>query len=483
MDEANTNVDEKKTIVDEENSEAGEISEPRKVVKGERRKKSSMRAICCQLSAGASATTFSFSLGNALGWSSPALPKLDAQFSEESKSWISSVLTLGAAFACFYSGFLMDKLGRRFTMLLQVVPLLLSWMMLTFGRSFIVLLLGRFILGMAGGAICMVVPVYLNEISLPEIRGKMGTLFQLSITFGILHIYLVGKHASLSVLSGTSMIFPILALVTMYFLPESPNFLVSKGKFYDAEKSLKWYLKSENVDLELEDLAEFTNERNLSLMSTLKSKTGRRATMIILALMFFQQFSGINVAIFFSVDLFKAAKTDISEYDATIVMGATQWLATLLSNSIVDFTGRRLLMLISLSGMTLTQVALAVYFTCPSENSVHWLPLFSVCMYIISFSFGAGPLPWSMLGELLPPNAKGPISSLAVISNWMMAFIVTVSFSSMKSTLGNAFPFWFYAAICCVGVAVTFVFLPETKGKTLSEIQDALGEYKMNRVV
>lgn len=179
------------------------------------------------------------------------------------------------------------------------------------------------------------------------------------------------------------------------------------------------------------------------------------------------------------------ADTGIDANLSTIVVGIMQVIATFVSVMVVDKLGRRLLLLASASVMALSTIAMGVYFYMKengdSVESLGWLPVCSLCVFIIMFSIGFGPVPWLMMGELFASDIKGVAGSIAGTSNWVLAFIVTKTFVNLKEALGSGPTFWLFAGITVVGAIFVFVFVPETKGKSLNEIQQELEGKKPNQ--
>lgn len=173
------------------------------------------------------------------------------------------------------------------------------------------------------------------------------------------------------------------------------------------------------------------------------------------------------------------ANTGIEPDLATIVVGIMQVIATFVSVLVVDKLGRRLLLLVSALVMALSTIAMGVYFYMKdndeaSVSELGWLPVCALCIFIIMFSIGFGPVPWLMMGELFASDIKGVAGSIAGTSNWVLAFIVTKTFVNLKKALGTGQTFWLFSGITLVGVIFVFLCVPETKGKSLNEIQEGL---------
>lgn len=441
-----------------------------------------------QYVAALSAAGGAFAAGTLLGWTSPAQNRLTGgeygfPVSEAAFSWIGSAMTLGAAFICIPIGFLMNLIGRKLTMLFLVLPFTLGWALLIWAQNVEMMYAARFILGISGGAFCVTAPMYTGEIAHKDIRGTLGSFFQLMITAGILFIYAIGAGLDVYAMSLVCGVVPLIFGSIFVFMPESPTYLVSKNNNESAIKSIQWLRgKDYNYNPELEELKateEQIKQQSVSMGAALLRPVTLKALAISLGLMFFQQLCGINAVIFYSTDIFKDAETGIDENLSTIVVGVMQVIATFVSVMVVDKLGRRLLLLASAIVMAFSTVAMGAYFYMKdndnqSVTNLGWLPVSALCVFIIMFSIGFGPVPWLMMGELFASDVKGVAGSIAGTSNWVLAFIVTKTFVNMKEALGSGQTFWLFAGITVVGAIFVFLLVPETKGKSLNEIQKIL---------
>ncbi|KAH8334852.1 hypothetical protein KR074_003327 [Drosophila pseudoananassae] len=437
-----------------------------------------------------------FACGTLLGWTSPAQTKIvdngsgyDFPVSDTQFSWISSAMTLGAASVCIPIGFLINMIGRKWTMLFLVLPFIVGWAMLIWAPNVGLMYASRYILGIAGGAFCVTAPMYTGEIAQKDIRGTLGSFFQLMITIGILFVYAIGAGLEIFWVSVVCGILPLVFGVIFFFMPESPTYLVAKDRSENAIKSIQW-LRGKDYDYEPE-LAELREtdreirENKVNVWSALNRPVTRKALAISLGLMFFQQVCGINAVIFYSSRIFKEANTGIGEQWATILIGIMQVVATLVSTMVVDKLGRRILLLASGSAMAVATTAIGVYFYLQSQDpdqvsNLGWLPVASLCIFIIMFSMGYGPVPWLMMGELFATDIKGFAGSLAGTSNWLLAFVVTKTFDDLNNGLGIGGTFWLFAGLTVLGVFFVFFAVPETKGKSLNEIQQELAGNRSN---
>ncbi|XP_030372317.1 facilitated trehalose transporter Tret1-2 homolog isoform X2 [Scaptodrosophila lebanonensis] len=439
-----------------------------------------------------------FAAGTLLGWTSPAQTEIqkgtayDFDVSEDQYSWVSSAMTLGAACVCIPIGFLINFIGRKWTMLLLVLPFTIGWAMLIWASNLGMMYASRFLLGIAGGAFCVTAPMYTGEIAQKNIRGTLGSFFQLMITIGILFVYAIGAGLNVFWMSVVCGILPLIFGVIFFFMPESPTYLVSKNRTEGAIKSIQWLRGTEyNYDAELEELNQTDREikeNKVNVFSALSRPVTLKALGISLGLMFFQQLCGINAVIFYSNQIFEDAQTGIEPTLSAILVGVMQVVATFVSTLVVDKLGRRILLLASGVVMALSTTAIGVYFylqdqDASSVSDLGWLPVASLCIFIIMFSIGYGPVPWLMMGELFATDIKGFAGSIAGTSNWVLAFLVTKTFTNLNAWLGNGGTFWLFAAITVIGVVFVFFAVPETKGKSLNEIQAELAGNRHTAIV
>lgn len=270
-----------------------------------------------QVVAALSASGGGFSLGTALGWSAPAGPRLvsgdDHYFEITSNqfSWAASILTIGCALSCLPIGILMNKFGRKSTMLSLFVPLVIGWALVTWAQNFSMPVAGRFLIGFAGGAFCVSVPQYLAEVTEKEIRGRVGSLAGVLITSGILFVYIIGAFASLFLTNIICTIIPLVFSISFVFMPESPAYLVKVKQVETARKSFKW-LRGSSYDpkQDIDELVIDANERKASKASfgqILGKRATQRALAIGFGLMLFQQLSGINIVNFYSTFIFEVS--------------------------------------------------------------------------------------------------------------------------------------------------------------------------------
>lgn len=324
--------------------------------------------------------------------------------------------------------------------------------------------------------------MYIGEIAETAIRGALGSFFQLFLTIGILFANLVGGALPWRSFSIVMAVIPILFAITFFFMPETPQYLLKRNKLKEAERCLRWlrgsnYDISNEIDLIQKDVENATQNK-ASLKDLVMNRANRNALICSLGLMFFQQFSGINAVIFYTVDIFESAGSDMNPFLAAIIVTVVQVISTVASFLLVEKAGRRILLLQSCIAMGLSLLVIGVFFNLKDGgkdvSNIGWIPLTSMVVFIITFSLGFGPIPWMMMGELFSSECKGIASGLAVMTNWILVFVVTKFFPTMIDNFGKDITFWIFAVFMLLAVIFVYFVIPETKGKSSAQIQAEL---------
>ncbi|KAH0956781.1 hypothetical protein HN011_009731 [Eciton burchellii] len=440
-----------------------------------------------QYLASISASIMAIAAGTALAWTSPVLPQLYVAtswlvISEEQGSWVSSLLALGAMLSAVPSGPMADKLGRKKSLLLLTIPFLLSWTIIITASKLWLINVARFIVGIGVGASCVLVPTYISEIAEVSTRGMLGTMFQLFLTIGILLSFVLGAVLTYTAFAIICALIVIGFLAAFLWMPESPVWLVNQKRNSEATSAMTvlrggLYDPSEEL-AEMQREAEQAASNKSSVFDLVRTSAARKALLILLCSMLFQQLSGINGVIFYTVSIFKASGSSMPADLASVIVALVQVVMSAAAALIIDRAGRKPLLIFSSAIMSMSLVALGLYFNLQAKGSnigqLGWLPLTSLTLFMIAFSVGLGPIPWVLMGELFPTETKALASGIAVLLNWFLVFLVTKTFPAMNKELGADITFWIFAAIMAIATAFTYFLVPETKGKSLQEIQEEL---------
>lgn len=380
-----------------------------------------------------------------------------------------------------------DKFGRKGSLILSSLPFIAGWLFIVYAENVTYIYIGRFITGICVGIICVITPPYLIEISTPDVRGLLGASFQLFVVIGTLLVNGIGAVLHWQWLAVPSAALVILAVVGMIFVPESPRWLIGKGQYQEALAAVK-YLQGDFIDASAECVAMDEDVRSQTKVS-LSFKEIKKPEIIIptllsFSLVFFQQTTGSNAILFYTVDIFKAASDSIDPNTATIVIDVVLVLATAVSSVLMDKAGRKTLLISSGLGMAVSLSVLGAYDCI--DNSVFkknygWIPLVSLVIYIAAFSIGYGPIPWLMMAELSPVKYRSFICSAATAFCWLFVFIITKSFQSLEISIHDYGAYFLYAGFSVLSVLFAIFCLPETKGKQIEEIQQNFATYFTKR--
>jgi SP family galactose:H+ symporter-like MFS transporter len=410
-----------------------------------------------------------------------ARPLLDKDFpmSPLVGGFMTAAVPLGALVGASVAGRITDRFGRRRVLmcaaaLFAVGALIAAGMMATW-----VLVVARFVLGLAIGVAAVTAPLYIAESAPLRIRGALVSTYQLAITFGILVSYLTGlaikSDGSWRLMFGLGAVPGILFLIGLTFLPESPRWLVLKGLLDKAHTSLvRLRGAGAHVEPELDEIARTAQAESGQRVkySVLWQPTIRPALIVGTGLFFLQQLSGINAVIYYAPEIFNKAGFDSTNTQilATVGIGTVNFVTTILAMYLIDTIGRRPLLMLGFLGTGVAMLAIAFAVLNPTIVP-SWVVIVALLLYIASFAISIGPLPHVMMSEIYPLNMRGPGMSMASISNWGFNFIVVFAFPLMLAGVGLAVTFTIFAVICLGGIVFTTMRVPETTGHSLEAIE------------
>ncbi|XP_026177905.1 solute carrier family 2, facilitated glucose transporter member 8 [Mastacembelus armatus] len=441
------------------------------------------------------------SFGFVLGYSSPAIPELTRiadprlRLDDVQASWFGSIVTVGAAAGGLLGGWMVEKIGRKLSLMFCSLPFVFGFTVIIAAQNVWMLYVGRVLTGLASGVTSLVVPLYISEMAHERVRGTLGSCVQLMVVLGIMGVYLAGLFLDWRWLAICSSIPPTLLIVCMCFMPETPRFLLSQGKRQEAEEALR-FLRGPDAPVEWEcgRIEDACDEQGSNFqMSDLKDPGVYKPLVIGIMLMIFQQMSGINAIMFYAENIFEQAHFKASDL-ASVIVGLIQVVFTAVAALIMDRAGRKILLIISGVAMAISTTAFGVYFHLMSKlhrstslslvmldvqstageepaPDLAWLALASMAIFITGFALGWGPIPWLVMSEIFPLKVRGFASAACVLTNWTMAFVVTKTFQDMMNVLTNAGTFWLFSSVCTLSIIFTAFFIPETKGKTLEQIE------------
>jgi len=418
---------------------------------------------------------------------SGALPFLKEYWtlSDAQMEWLTTAVLLGAVLGAVSSGRLSDYLGRKKMIILNAIIFAIGAIGCGYAHSFVFLIVMRIIVGIAIGITSYVVPMYISEMSPASKRGALVTLNQLMITIGLLASYITDYAFSDNMNSGSWRmmflvgLFPaLILLIGMFFLPETSRWLISKNRLLEGKKVLSRVEDPHLVEAVFGELVK-EHEKSSPRGSELKEITKpwlRPALIITVGIFFFQQCSGVNTIIYYSPIIFKMAgiTSNSASIIPAIIIGVVNVLACVASIFLLDKIGRRKLYMIGIKGMipSLALVGICFFFKEQLGSYLIYLSVLSIISFIIFINISLSPLGWLLISEIFPTKVRGLGMSIGSLSHWGFNSIIAFTFLTMIQKFGVGGTFCFYSAICVAGLIWGYYYIPETKGKTLEQIEE-----------
>lgn len=410
------------------------------------------------------------------------------QISDQMIEWIVSSMMAGAALGALGAGSLSAKLGRKKSLMLGAVLFVVGSVLCGLATSPTMLIFARFLLGLAIGIASFTAPLYLAEVAPENIRGSMISLYQLMITAGILLAFLSNTafsyYEAWRWMLGIIAIPGVLFLIGVFALPDSPRWLIMAGRREEAIKVLHKLRGDEKViQQEVAEIEEQLKvpQKGWSLFK--ENANFRRSVGLGVLLQVVQQFTGMNVVMYYAPRIFEGMGYDTAaQMWFTAAVGLTNVLATFIAIFLVDKWGRKPILY---TGFVVMAVGLGVVGSMlGASNLSHGQQTFTVVMlliFIVGFAMSAGPLIWTLCSEVQPLKGRDFGIGCSTFTNWIANMIVGATFLTMLGTLGQGTTFWIYAGLNVVFIFLVFLLVPETKGVTLERIERNLMQGKRLR--
>jgi len=430
-----------------------------------------------------------------IGGAKPFYEPFFGLVSATQKGWGTSSALIGCMVGALACVFLADKYGRKRLLIIAGFLFTLSAIGTALATTFFWFNFYRIVGGVAMGIALNLSPMYIAEIAPPEKRGMYVSMNQLLIMIGVLMAQLVNWRISLldtelsvtatnetiaqswSGLLGWRWMFgaetlpAFIFFLLMFFVPESVRWLVKNGQIDKAEKILVKIGGSEYAADQIKEVSSTVSREDVDHVNFQELLSPRilRLVGIGVFLSFLQQWSGLNVVIYYASDIFQAAGYNLKQMMLNIVViGSVMVLSVIITMLTVDKLGRKTLLLFGTSSMA---VVYGLIGYCFYDGYTGWVIVLLVLFNVMFYSITLAPLLWVVLSEIFPNRIRGAAMSIAALAHWVGNFSLTFTFPSIKENLGWANNFWLYGLICAAGFLVIYLILPETKGKTLEEIE------------
>jgi sugar porter (SP) family MFS transporter len=405
----------------------------------------------------------------------------DLHLSKGASQFVVAVILIGAMVGALVSGYLADAISRRRTKIISGSVFVIGALGAALSQSFWQLTASRFVLGLAVGTASFVSPMYIAELVPKRLRGGVVSFNQLFVTLGIVAAYITDWGFA-SYTNNWRWMFGIAAVpgaalaVGMFFMPHSPRWLVEKGKEEDAEALLMRIRDSEeDVREELDEIRTVAKEE--ASVRELFQKAVRPMIVVGVGLAVFQQIVGINTVIYYTPTILKyAGMQNAGALQQTVFVGLTNVFFTVVAILLLDRLGRRFFLLTGTSILLVALVGLGFFFESKTlQHAAPWMALACLLTYIMGFAVGLGPVFWLMISEIFPLRLRGPAMAVCTLFNWGFNFAITYTFLSLVGGIGKPGTFWLYAGFAVLALLFFATRVPETKGRTLEEIEQELG--------
>lgn len=389
---------------------------------------------------------------------------------------------LGCIPGAMFAGFLSDRFGRRKVLFLCAILYAISGLLSAIPRTFTEFLVARFISGLGIGASSMICPVYIAEMAPKAWRGRFGSMFQLGIVTGIfLTLFINARIQGLGNetwntttgwrwMLGAEVAPAVLLLLLLVLVQESPRWLIQAGREPEARAILRGIGGVAHADEEIAAVRSVAGEEE-GRLSELFHTRFRRPLIIAVLLMMFSQFSGINAIMYYSTKIFTTAGVGIADsFTSSAVVGLVNVVFTFVAIALVDKAGRRPLLIVGLVVQVLALAAVGLMFQAGFQGVGLQA---AIIVFIAAFAMALGPIPWILCSEIFPTRVRGRAMSVATFVIWTSCYIVAWTFPMLNDSprIGPAFTFWIYSGCSLLGLLFVLALVPETKGRSLEEIE------------
>lgn len=446
------------------------------------------------------AASFHIVIGISLAYSAILIPQIEADTTSDFKlttmesSWIASIIVISVPIGCAVAGVLMEWMGRLNAIKTAAFPCIAGWIMIAMSNSFSVMLIGRILTGLGCAMGTSPAIVYITEVARPDLRGSLISTAPTLASAGMVIAYAKGAFLDWRLVGWLNIIYTIIPIILIQlFVPESPVWLVSKGKMEQAEKSLRFLYKAypqpDNTNqtlaemhlnaLQREKESKLNNRaedaaNGVSKYAAFLKPTGYKPMMILFWLFLIQQFSGIYITLFFAVTFIQDVGADVDAYTASIFVGITRLVMSLLNAWLLKRFKRRALIMCSTLGMAAFMFisGACTLWIKEGHKSLSWIPVICLLLYVCSSMIGLLTIPWTMTAELFPTEIRGTGHTISYSMANILMFAAVQSYRSLQDFLGGAHAAqWFFASVSVCGFFFALLILPETHGKKLSDIE------------
>lgn len=405
----------------------------------------------------------------------------DFQLSSFQAGMVVGAVPIGAVGGAWFASRGGDKYGRRSLILASAVIFIVGAIVSGVAQESGLLIISRVVIGFGIGVASAVAPVYISEVAPSDMRGRLVTFFQLAVTVGILGAYLVGLAFS-SVDEGWRWMLGLGAVPAAFLffgvlrLPQSPRWLMMKDRHDEAADALRQVRPGGEaaIELELEEIrTSMSHGVETGGWRDLMRPAIKAALLVGIGLAILQQITGINTVIYYAPTIIQdtGINSDSSAILASLGVGIINVLMTVVALRLLDKRGRRELLFIGVAGMSFSLFALGCAFLGETGTITTVIAIGSLMLFVSSFAISLGPIFWLLNAEIYPLSVRSKAASAGTMTNWFFNFLVSLTFLPLIDTVGQTGAFWIYGAVGLVTLWFCWKFVPETKGRSLEQIE------------
>jgi len=427
--------------------------------------------------------------GMSIAWSAVALPQLrqhadtspimEVLVNDVSASWIGSSMPLGGVVGGLVVGPCIQTSGRKNFMMIVYTVFTIGWGLIAWAPNLEVMCIGRAITGACSAAGSAAGSIYLGEISDRKIRGSLGSCTGLLVSVGLIYMQVLGSYTVPWVSAASCLFWCLVGLGLMTCMPESPYYLHQRGREEETMEALSWFHGSERVKEELLEITKQNNKKeDLLTREKYWDASAFKMLLLVCTLMILGRLSGIPAINCYTVHIFSSMSSTIDPNLATLGTGVTEVFGAVVAIFLIDIAGRKVLLTVSTCLMGISMSILSIIFYLSEDLAKHTIPLWqsilgvgSVFVFIFGFALGIAPVPHVLIGEVFSMKTKCLASTISVSILWAGSFLVSKCFFGFEAYVGKMETFIFFSACNFIAMFFVCLFIPETKGKSLSEIQ------------
>lgn len=423
------------------------------------------------------------------GWTSPNIARLTGEnstipISLSEASWVAASLNLGRFLSVVLVPIFIESVGSKKTIFFSFFPVSGCWIILLVANSAMLLYIARFLMGVTYGLTYGCFSIYLGEISVPAYRGTFVSIAMIGWPLGTVIGAVAETYLPMIASSSIYLVQCFIGILIFMWLPESPYQLVKNKEVEKAKISLAWYRGHDNTEQEMVKIVEYiesnANQTFGEKIQQLKSGPVRKAIMIVVIVFSFPQMVGLfNVFYYMEIILTNGKSFLVDPREFVIYANLILFASTLSTANLIDKLGRRILLTASGIGVTVALTGLGLHYYLLQKmqvdsESIQWLPVASIVVFVITYTVGFLTVPSTILGEMFPASIKSTAACITSLTSALFGFIASKAYQPMVDAIGEPYVFWIHGFFSLLAVPVALFLLPETKGKSFQEIQNSL---------